>query len=64
MTRPVDKSKDNEAKSFGFVTFAREHVAKDLVKQVRYDSFLKIYLDVNGRGADAIVFGTCLIHIC
>ena len=34
MTRPVDKSKDNEPKSFGFVTFAREHVAKDLVKQV------------------------------
>ena len=34
MTRPVDKSKDNEAKSFGLVTFAREHVAKDLVKQV------------------------------
>jgi len=33
VTRPVDKSKDNEPKSFGFVTFAREHVAKDLVKQ-------------------------------
>jgi hypothetical protein len=30
----VEKSKDNEPKSFGFVTFAREHVAKDLVKQV------------------------------
>ena len=34
VTRPVDKSKDNEPKSFGFVTFAREQVAKDLVKQV------------------------------
>eukprot|EP00088_Acartia_fossae_P057052 TRINITY_DN664_c0_g1_i2.p1 TRINITY_DN664_c0_g1~~TRINITY_DN664_c0_g1_i2.p1 ORF type:complete len:249 (+),score=117.02 TRINITY_DN664_c0_g1_i2:71-817(+) len=33
VTRPVDKSKDNEPKSFGFVTFAREQVAKDLVKQ-------------------------------
>lgn len=33
VTRPVDKTKDNEPKGFGFVTFAREHVAKDLVKQ-------------------------------
>jgi len=33
VTRPVDKAKNNEPKGFGFVTFAREHVAKDLVKQ-------------------------------
>eukprot|EP00088_Acartia_fossae_P019236 TRINITY_DN21206_c0_g1_i1.p1 TRINITY_DN21206_c0_g1~~TRINITY_DN21206_c0_g1_i1.p1 ORF type:complete len:245 (-),score=117.36 TRINITY_DN21206_c0_g1_i1:617-1351(-) len=33
VTRPIDKNKNNEAKSFGFVTFAREQVAKDLVKQ-------------------------------
>merc|ERR1719481_1733838 len=31
--RPVDKSKNNEPKNFAFVTFEREEVAKQLVKE-------------------------------
>ena len=45
MTRPVDKAKDNEPKGFGFVTFAREHVAKDLVKQVHF-----LFIAFDNRG--------------
>merc|ERR1712107_567048 len=33
VTRPVDKTKDNEPKTFAFITFAREDTAKQLVKQ-------------------------------
>jgi len=33
VTRPVDKMKDNEPKTFAFITFAREDTAKQLVKQ-------------------------------
>ena len=31
--RPVDKMKNNEPKTFAFITFAREEAAKQLVKQ-------------------------------
>merc|ERR1712083_729034 len=31
--RPVDKMKNNEPKTFAFITFAREDAAKQLVKQ-------------------------------
>ena len=34
--RPVDKMKDNEPKTFAFITFAREDAAKQLVKMVRF----------------------------
>lgn len=34
VVRPMDKQKDNEPKTFCFVTFAREEVARNLVKQV------------------------------
>ena len=33
VVRPVDKMKNNEPKSFAFITFAREDAAKTLVKQ-------------------------------
>jgi len=33
VTRPVDKTKDNEPKTFAFITFSREDTAKQLVKQ-------------------------------
>jgi len=33
VTRPVDKNKDSEPKTFAFITFAREDTAKQLVKQ-------------------------------
>merc|ERR1711872_85975 len=33
VTRPVDKMKDNEPKTFAFITFVREDTAKQLVKQ-------------------------------
>lgn len=33
VVRPVDKMKDNEPKTFAFITFAREDTAKSLVKQ-------------------------------
>jgi len=33
VVRPNDKQKDNEPKTFCFITFAREEVAKNLVKQ-------------------------------
>ena len=35
VVRPVDKMKNNEPKTFAFITFAREDAAKQLVKQVR-----------------------------
>ena len=35
VVRPVDKMKNNEPKTFCFVTFAREDSAKQLVKAVR-----------------------------
>ena len=35
VVRPVDKQKNNEPKTFAFITFAREDAAKQLVKQVR-----------------------------
>ena len=35
VVRPVDKMKDNEPKTFAFITFAREDTAKQLVKMVR-----------------------------
>ena len=38
VVRPVDKMKNNEPKSFAFITFAREDAAKTLVKQVSGDS--------------------------
>ena len=38
VVRPVDKMKNNEPKSFAFITFAREDAAKTLVKQVSADS--------------------------
>ena len=34
VVRPVDKLKNNEPKTFAFITFAREDAAKQLVKQV------------------------------
>ena len=34
VVRPVDKMKNNEPKSFAFITLAREDAAKTLVKQV------------------------------
>ena len=33
VVRPVDKMKNNEPKTFAFITFAREDAAKQLVKQ-------------------------------
>merc|ERR1719251_743868 len=33
VVRPVDKMKNNEPKTFAFITFAREDTAKQLVKQ-------------------------------
>ena len=36
VVRPVDKIKNNEPKTFAFVTFAREDSAKQLVKAVRF----------------------------
>lgn len=33
VVRPVDKSKNNEPKTFAFITFAREETAKDLIKE-------------------------------
>merc|ERR1719150_3686337 len=33
VVRPVDKMKNNEPKTFAFITFAREETAKQLVKQ-------------------------------
>merc|ERR1719431_336799 len=33
VVRPVDKMKNNEPKTFAFITFAREDAAKSLVKQ-------------------------------
>merc|ERR1719244_2575297 len=33
VVRPVDKMKNNEPKTFAFITFAREDAAKNLVKQ-------------------------------
>ena len=34
VVRPVDKQKNNEPKTFCFITFAKEDAAKQLVKQV------------------------------
>jgi hypothetical protein len=34
VVRPVDRMKNNEPKTFAFVTFAREDSAKQLVKAV------------------------------
>merc|ERR1719283_484343 len=33
VVRPVDKMKNNEPKTFAFITFAREDAAKQLIKQ-------------------------------
>lgn len=33
VSRPIDKAKDNEPKSFAFITFAREESAKRLIKE-------------------------------
>jgi len=37
VVRPVDKTKDNEPKTFAFITFTREETAKTLVKQGETD---------------------------
>ena len=39
VVRPVDKQKNNEPKTFCFITFAKEDAAKQLVKQVFKNSF-------------------------
>ena len=41
VVRPVDKMKNNEPKTFAFITFAREEAAKTLVKQVSCPPFKK-----------------------
>ena len=40
VVRPVDKMKNNEPKTFAFITFQREDAAKALVKQVSHNTRL------------------------
>ena len=48
VVRPVDKMKNNEPKTFAFITFAREDAAKQLVKQVSSRlNLLRNYNEIN-----------------
>ena len=56
VVRPVDKMKNNEPKTFAFITFAREEAAKTLVKQVSCPPLKKrIFLIKEDFGANCLI---------
>ena len=61
VVRPVDKMKNNEPKTFAFVTFAREDSAKQLVKAVSF--FLTHIFNFTVRFLFEAV-GTTFLFLC